>query len=297
MPAPLSDNTLARLKARLRLYIELTRFNRPIGSYLLLWPTLWALWIAAGGIPSAKLLLIFVLGVFLTRSAGCIINDFADRELDGHVKRTAQRPLATGKISSKEALTLFAVLMLMAFGLVLSTNPLTIGMSVIALLLASLYPFMKRHTHLPQVVLGAAFGWSIPMAFTATQNALPDIAWLIFAAKLIWTVAYDTMYAMVDRDDDLKIGIKSTAILFGHWDRHIIGLLQFLTLLLLVFLGLALQLSLPYYSGLLAAAVLFIHQQRLIFMRERESCFRAFLNNHYAGMAIFAGIFLHYSLH
>lgn len=282
------------LRERLSIYVELTRFNRPIGSYLLLWPTFWALWIAADGIPDWQLLVIFTLGVFLTRSAGCVINDFADRDFDGHVKRTAQRPLATGRISSKEALMLFAALMLVAFALVLLTNPLTIMMSFGGLFLAALYPFMKRHTHLPQVVLGAAFGWSIPMAFTAVQNDIPTVAWLIYLAKLMWTIAYDTMYAMVDRDDDVKIGVKSTAILFGDLDKAIIGALQVLTLVILVLVGIQLSLSPVYYLGLAVAAVLFIYQQYLIRARERDPCFKAFLNNHYAGLAIFVGIFLHY---
>lgn len=282
------------LRERLSIYVELTRFNRPIGSYLLLWPTFWALWIAADGIPDWQLLVIFTLGVFLTRSAGCVINDFADRDFDGHVKRTAQRPLATGRISSKEALMLFAALMLVAFALVLLTNPLTIMMSFGGLFLAALYPFMKRHTHLPQVVLGAAFGWSIPMAFTAVQNDIPTVAWLIYLAKLMWTIAYDTMYAMVDRDDDVKIGVKSTAILFGDLDKAIIGALQVLTLVILVLVGVQLSLSPVYYLGLAVAAVLFIYQQYLIRARERDPCFKAFLNNHYAGLAIFVGIFLHY---
>lgn len=282
------------LRERLAIYVELTRFNRPIGSYLLLWPTFWALWIAADGIPDWQLLVIFTLGVFLTRSAGCVINDFADRDFDGHVKRTAQRPLATGRISSKEALMLFAALMLVAFALVLLTNPLTIMMSFGGLFLAALYPFMKRHTHLPQVVLGAAFGWSIPMAFTAVQNDIPTVAWLIYLAKLMWTIAYDTMYAMVDRDDDLNIGVKSTAILFGDLDKAIIGALQVFTLVILVLVGRQLSLSPVYYLGLAVAAGLFIYQQYLIRNRERDPCFKAFLNNHYAGLVIFIGIFLHY---
>ena len=287
-------NSSLSLRERLAIYIDLTRFDRPIGSYLLLWPTLWALWIASDGIPDIKLLIIFIGGVFLTRSAGCVINDFADRKIDGHVKRTAARPLATGKISSKEALALFAFLMISAFILVLFTNTMTIAMSFGGLFLASLYPFMKRHTHLPQVVLGAAFGWAIPMAFTAVSEDVPTIAWLIYIAKILWTIAYDTMYAMVDRDDDLKIGVKSTAILFGNLDKLIIGILQILTLAILIIVGLQLSLSLPYYMGVIVAAGLFCYQQWLIRNRERETCFKAFLNNHYAGMAIFVGILIHY---
>jgi len=282
------------LRERAAVYIQLTRFNKPIGSYLLLWPTLWALWIAADGIPPLSLLIIFVVGVFLTRSAGCVINDFADRKIDGHVKRTAQRPLALGLISSKEALLLFTVLILLSFVLVLFTNSMTIWMSFGALALASLYPFMKRHTHLPQVVLGAAFGWAIPMAFTAVNESLPLVAWLIFLAKILWTVAYDTMYAIVDRDDDLKIGVKSTAILFGKQDRLIIGLLQLTTLCVLIIVGTLESMTWPYYIGLTVAAFLFVYQQHLIKDHDRTLCFKAFLNNHYAELAVFIGIIVHF---
>jgi 4-hydroxybenzoate polyprenyltransferase len=282
------------LRERFSIYIDLTRFNRPVGSYLLLWPTLCALWIAAEGIPDTKLIIVFVLGVFLTRSAGCVINDFADRKIDAHVKRTSQRPLATGRISSKEALILFAVLMLTAFSLVFFTNKMTVLMSFGGLFLASLYPFMKRHTHLPQVVLGAAFGWAIPMAFTAVNESIPAIAWLIYTAKILWTVAYDTMYAMVDRDDDMKIGVKSTAILFGDLDKIIIGALQLFTLIILFMVGQQLNFSWIFYIGLGIADILFAYQQFLIKDREREPCFKAFLNNHYVGLAVFSGIFLHY---
>lgn len=282
------------LRERLAIYAQLTRFNKPIGSYLLLWPTLWALWIAADGVPPLSLLIIFIAGVFITRSAGCVINDYADRHIDGHVKRTAERPLALGLISSKEALMLFAGLMLLAFVLVLFTNRMTIWMSFGALALASLYPFMKRHTHLPQVVLGAAFGWAIPMAFTAVDETLPLVAWLIFLAKMLWTVAYDTMYAMVDRDDDIKIGVKSTAILFGKQDKRIIGLLQIATLFVLLLVGTLESMTWPYYVGLVMAAVLFVYQQNLIKDRDRTRCFNAFLNNHYAELAVFVGIVVHF---
>ncbi|WP_293266897.1 4-hydroxybenzoate octaprenyltransferase [Neptunomonas sp.] len=289
-----TQNSALSLRDRFSIYIDLTRFDRPIGTYLLLWPTLCALWIASEGIPDTKLIIIFVLGVFLTRSAGCVINDFADRKIDAHVKRTSQRPLATGRISSKEALTLFAALMLFAFGLVLFTNKMTILMSFGGLFLASLYPFMKRHTHLPQVALGAAFGWAIPMAFTAVNESIPTIAWLIYMAKILWTVAYDTMYAMVDRDDDLKIGVKSTAILFGDQDKIIVGALQLLTISIFLIIGLQLSFNWPFYAGLAIAAMLFVYQQFLIKNRDRDACFKAFLNNHYAGLAIFVGVFLHY---
>ena len=282
------------LRERLAIYAQLTRFNKPIGSYLLLWPTLWALWIAADGVPPLSLLIIFIAGVFITRSAGCVINDYADRHIDGHVKRTAERPLALGLISSKEALMLFAGLMLLAFVLVLFTNRMTIWMSFGALALASLYPFMKRHTHLPQVVLGAAFGWAIPMAFTAVDETLPLVAWLIFLAKLLWTVAYDTMYAMVDRDDDIKIGVKSTAILFGKQDKRIIGLLQIATLFVLLLVGILESMTWPYYVGIVIAGVFFVYQQNLIKDRDRTRCFNAFLNNHYAELAVFVGIVVHF---
>jgi 4-hydroxybenzoate polyprenyltransferase len=282
------------LKQKLVAYGQLMRVDKPIGTYLVLWPTYWALWIAAEGIPDLKLLLIFSLGVFLTRSAGCAINDFADRHIDGHVKRTHQRPIPSGRVSAKEALILFASLMVVAFVLVLFTNTQTVLLSFGALALAAVYPFMKRYTHLPQVVLGAAFAWSIPMAFSAVQNSLPPYLWLIYAATLLWTVAYDTLYAMVDRDDDLRIGVKSTAVLFGDADKLIVSLLKVATLVLLVTVGVQLEMSFWYYAGLLIAAALFVRQQYQVRHRERDPCFRAFLNNHYVGMAIFAGIFLHY---
>ncbi|MBS98834.1 MAG: 4-hydroxybenzoate octaprenyltransferase [Oceanospirillaceae bacterium] len=281
---------------KLSAYIHLMRADRPIGTYLLLWPTLWALWIAAEGVPPLHLLVIFSLGVWLTRSAGCVINDYADRHFDGHVKRTKDRPLATGRVTEREALTLFAVLMALAFGLVLCTNGLTILMSFAGLALAFVYPFMKRYTHLPQVVLGAAFGWAIPMAFTAIQEQLPVIAWLIFLAKLAWTVAYDTMYAMVDRDDDLKIGIKSSAVLFGRYDRLIVGALHVTALLLLLAVGEVAGLGLWFHLGLAGAATLFIYQQWLIRHRERMPCLKAFLNNHWAELLVLVGIIIDYAV-
>lgn len=286
---------LSRLE-KLQAYSRLMRVEKPIGTYLLLWPAYWALWIAAEGLPSYELLIIFTLGVFLTRSAGCVINDYADRKIDGHVKRTALRPIPAGQVSAKEALILFAVLMGIAFILVLFTNWQTILLSGVGLLLAACYPFMKRYTHLPQVVLGAAFAWSIPMAFTAVTGEIAKQAWLIYIATLLWTVAYDTMYAMVDRDDDLKIGVKSTAILFGDADKVIIGILQISTLLSLILLALQVNLGLPFYMGLTGAAALFVYQQWLIRDREREPCFKAFLNNHYAGLLIFIGLAADYGL-
>lgn len=272
------------------------RMDRPIGTLLLLWPTLWSLWIAAKGVPSLKNLLIFVLGVIVMRAAGCVINDFADRKIDGQVLRTKDRPLATGAVSSREAIGLFVTLCLIAFGLVLMTDPLTIKLSVGGLILAFCYPFMKRHTHLPQVVLGAAFAWGIPMAYAAEAGELNRHMWLIYLAVVLWTVAYDTFYAMVDRDDDLKIGVKSTAVLFGEQDRFITGLLQFLTLWALVLVGKHFALGNLYYLGLAVAAGLFVYQQWLIRFRAREACFKAFLNNNWVGMAVFCGIAADYAL-
>lgn len=282
------------LRKRLPLYLKLMRVDRPIGTLLLLWPTLWALWLAAGGFPHGQLLIIFPLGVFLMRSAGCVINDFADRRVDGAVERTAQRPLAIGAVSTREALVLFFGLCALAFVLVLFTNRLTILLSLVAVALAAIYPFMKRYTHLPQVVLGAAFGWSIPMAFAAQLGEVPRTAWLVFAANLLWTIAYDTFYAMVDRDDDIKIGVKSTAILFGDDDRMITASLQALTLLALIFIGAQFKLAYWFYVSLIGVAALFIYQQWLIRERRRDLCFKAFLDNNRVGALIFAGIFLHY---
>ncbi|WP_020407422.1 4-hydroxybenzoate octaprenyltransferase [Hahella ganghwensis] len=281
-------------KPKWQIYLHLMRVDRPIGTYLVLWPTLWALWAAAEGIPTIKNLIIFTLGAFLMRSAGCVINDFADRRLDGHVKRTKHRPLATGLVSSKEALILFASLLGLSFILVLLTNTFTILLAFGGAALAAIYPFMKRHTHLPQVFLGAAFAWSIPMAFAAEINTLPEEVWLLYTATVVWTVAYDTMYAMVDRDDDLKIGIKSTAILFGDADKMIIAILQVMTLGILTIAGQHLELGVFYALGLVTAAVLFIYQQHLIRYRNRDHCFKAFLNNHWAGMAVFIGMALDY---
>lgn len=275
-------------------FMRLTRLNKPIGIFLLLWPTYWAVWIAADGNPSAKILIIFTLGVIVMRSAGCVINDFADRKVDGAVKRTAMRPLATGELTSKQALVIFFALLLVALLLVLQLNTNTVQLSFIAVVLASSYPFFKRFTHLPQVVLGAAFGWGIPMAFMATNNSVSEAAWWLFAANLCWTVAYDTQYAMTDRDDDLKIGIKSTAILFGRFDLLIIALLQITTLLLLARVGLGLGFDNFYYAGLSAAAGLFVYQYQITKERERMQCFNAFLNNHYAGLAIWLGLILNY---
>ncbi|MEX1032878.1 MAG: 4-hydroxybenzoate octaprenyltransferase [Cellvibrionaceae bacterium] len=282
--------------SRFSAYWQLMRFNRPIGTLLLLWPTLWTLWIAGAGRPGLDVVAIFVLGTIVMRAAGCVINDYADRNFDGHVERTRNRPLAIGLIAPWEAIVLFVVLCLIAFGLVLLTNPLTIKLSVAGVALAFCYPFMKRYTHLPQIVLGAAFSWAIPMAYAAETGELPSEVWLIYIANLLWTVVYDTFYAMVDRPDDLKIGIKSTAILFGRNDRLITATLQAMTLLALVLVGLRFELGLYYTGSLVAAGGLFAYQQYLIAYRHRKDCFRAFLNNNWVGMVIFVGIVVETSI-
>ena len=286
---------IAKIQQKAPIYWRLMRMDRPIGTLLLLWPTLWSLWIAAKGVPSLKNLVIFVLGVIVMRAAGCVINDFADRKIDGRVERTRNRPLATGAIASREAIGLFIALCLIAFTLVLFTDPFTIKLSVGGLLLAFCYPFMKRHTHLPQLVLGAAFAWGIPMAYSAEAGELTQSIWLIYLAVVLWTVVYDTFYAMVDRDDDLKIGVKSTAILFGEQDRVITGALQVMTIYALILVGNRFELGGFYYVGLAVAAGLFIYQQWLIRFRAREACFKAFLNNNWVGVAVFVGIVMDYS--
>ncbi|WP_447956763.1 4-hydroxybenzoate octaprenyltransferase [Vreelandella sp. EE7] len=273
-------------------FITLMRLDRPIGTWLLMWPTLWALWVAGEGVPGRGVLLIFIAGVYTMRAAGCVVNDYADRHFDGHVKRTKNRPLATGRISETEAKLLFILLVAASFVLVLLTNWFTVALSLGGVALAFIYPFMKRYTHFPQVVLGAAFSWAIPMAFGAVLGYVPFEAWVLFLANVLWTVAYDTQYAMVDRDDDLKIGIKSTAVLFGEADRLIIGLLQAATLALLALVGWRVGLGGFFWLGLVAMAVTFVHQQRLIVGRERDACFQAFLNNHWSGLLVFAGLAL-----
>ncbi len=283
-------------RTRLGRYWRLVRADRPIGIYLLLWPALWGLWIAAAGMPPAWVLFVFVAGTILMRSAGCAINDFADRDFDGRVERTAQRPLATGQVTPREALVVFAVLSLLAFALVLTLNTKTIAHSVIAVSLAALYPFTKRFTHMPQLFLGIAFGWAVPMAFTALQNQIPPVAWVLFGATVVWALIYDTMYAMVDRKDDLRVGIKSTAILFGRFDRLAVGLLQVLMLAMLWQVGQMTGRGVAYLLGLTAAAALFAYQQWLIRERVPARCFAAFLNNHYAGLLIFTGLFVDYLL-
>ncbi|MEX6315482.1 4-hydroxybenzoate octaprenyltransferase [Providencia manganoxydans] len=272
-------------------YSRLMRIDRPIGSLLLLWPTYWALWIAAQSIPSLHILIVFTAGVFLMRAAGCVINDFADRHFDGHVERTKHRPLPSGDVTEKEAKILFAALVGLSFLLVLTLNAMTIWLSIAGLALAWIYPFVKRVSNLPQVVLGAAFGWSIPMGFSAVSESLPFVCWLLFLVNILWSVIYDTQYAMVDRDDDLKIGVKSTAILFGQYDKLIIGVLQVVMLGLLVAIGLLAQLGITYYVCLLLAALLFVYQQKLMVNRERAPCFKAFMNNNYVGFILFIGIF------
>ena len=285
-----------RLNPRAWDFIQLMRLDKPIGIYLLLWPTLWALWIAGKGSPSLLNIGIFVIGVFLMRAAGCVINDFADRKVDGHVKRTEQRPLVSGKISSKEALVLFAVLVGASFLLVLLTNSTTIWLSFGGLALAACYPFMKRYTYYPQVVLGAAFSWGMPMAFTAENGDLPAAAWLLYIANLLWTVGYDTYYAMVDREDDLKIGVKSTAVLFGDADRIIIVTLQGLALGCLLLAGARFELGACFHVGLGVAALCFAWQFWSTRSRDRDACFKAFLHNHWAGLAIFVGIVADYAI-
>jgi 4-hydroxybenzoate polyprenyltransferase len=285
------------MNERLRQYALLMRLHKPIGILLLLWPTLWALWIAAAGHPDMRVLVVFVLGVVLMRSAGCVINDYADRNIDPHVRRTRERPIAAGRVTSREALVLFAVLCLLAFMLVLLMNRLTVLLSLVGVLLAATYPFTKRYTHLPQVYLGAAFGWAVPMVFAAQTGAVPTVAWLIFIANVLWATVYDTMYAMVDREDDLRIGVKSTAILFGTADRLLIGLLQVLLMACLVWVGMWAGLGPMYYTGLAAAAVFALYQQYLIRARQPERCFQAFLNNNWFGAAVFAGIAAHYLFH
>jgi len=279
---------------RIKNYLLLIRLNKPIGIFLLLWPTLWALWLAAEGFPNHKILIVFLFGVFLMRSAGCILNDIADKDFDKFVARTKNRPLASNKLSSIEAFIFASCLILAAFLLVLTTNTLTVQLSFIALILAGIYPFLKRYTYLPQIFLGLAFGWSIPMAFAATITSIPKIAWLLLIVNILWTVVYDTIYAMVDREDDLKIGIKSTAILFDDADRFIIGIIQALVLIALIVVGKQASLNLPYYLSIAFGCILFIYQSYLIKDREPKKCMQAFMNNNWFGLVIFIGLFINY---
>jgi 4-hydroxybenzoate polyprenyltransferase len=288
--------TKERVFDRALQYAILARLNKPIGIFILLWPALWAVWLASDGKPDLLVLTVFCLGVVLMRSAGCVINDYADRDFDPHVERTKLRPIASGKVQSKEALVLFVSLCLCAFALVLLLNAYTIALSFVGAFLAASYPFMKRYTNLPQAYLGMAFGWAVPMAFAAQLNQIPAVAWVLYLAVMLWALVYDTMYAMVDKDDDLKIGVKSTAILFGAYDRHIMAVLQLIILGLLVSVGLMKELGWPYYLGLTIAAGLSIYQQRLIFHRDKQQCFKAFLNNNWFGLAVFVGILLEYTL-
>ncbi|WP_108472103.1 4-hydroxybenzoate octaprenyltransferase [Rhodanobacter thiooxydans] len=281
-----------RQREKARDYLVLTRMDRPIGALLLLWPTWWALWLAAGDFPPWKLLLIFTLGVFVMRAAGCAINDFADRKLDPQVERTAGRPIASGRVTPREALAVFAALLAFAFVLVLLTNRLTIQLAFAGAALAAIYPFTKRWTYLPQVVLGAAFGWSIPMAFAAVSGSVPPVGWLLFLGNILWSVIYDTEYAMVDRDDDLKAGAKSTAILFGDADLPILGMLMGTLLLAMLFVGQRAALGWPYWLALLAAAGLFGYQLWLIRGRARDACLAAFRHNNWLGLALWIGIVL-----
>lgn len=295
-PPPPAAPAEVSWRERLSRYWLLVRGDRPIGWLLLLWPTWWALWVASGGVPKVWTLVVFSAGVWLTRAAGCVINDYADRWLDGSVERTRHRPLATGAVSPREALLLFAVLMLLALALVCTTNLLTVLLSGVGALLAASYPYLKRYTHLPQVYLGMAFGWGIPMAFAAVQGTVPPVAWVLYVANIFWATAYDTWYAMVDRDDDIRMGAKSTAILFGDLDRIAIAVLYMLMLLALLLAGRQAQLRWPYWSGLGVAALLVAYEFLITHRRDRAGCFRAFLHNHWVGMAVFAGIAAHYLL-
>lgn len=283
---------LPAIHARAPAFILLTRANKPIGTYLLLWPTLSALWLAAAGWPDWHLIVIFALGTWMMRSAGCCINDVADAGVDGSVKRTEGRAIVTGQVTRKEALLCFMVLCLLSASLLLFMNTMTMLMSLGAVALTAIYPFMKRYTHLPQVVLGMAFSWGILMAFTAQTETLPAIAWVLYVANCLWTVAYDTQYAMVDREYDLQIGVKSTAILFGDADRVMIGILQGMFVLALLLVGRSMALSWWYYLGVTVAAALLVYQQWLIKDRQPDACFAAFLNNHWVGLAIFVGVVL-----
>ena len=282
------------LLRKLDAYMRLMRIDRPIGALLLLWPTLWALWIAGEGRPDALVVAVFVTGVFVMRAAGCVINDVADRHIDPHVERTRERPLANGRVSVREALTLFVLLLALALALVLTQNALTIGLAVVGAALATCYPFMKRYTHLPQVFLGVAFAWGAPMSFAALNDAVPPIAWLIVTTVALWAVIYDTMYAMCDRADDLRIGVKSTAILFGDADRMVIAIMQVVFLVGLLLIGSQAGLGHWYRGSILVAGLLCAYQQYLIRDRDRSGCLRGFLNNNWVGAALFAGIVADY---
>jgi len=281
---------------RMQQYWLLARFDKPIGILILLWPALWALWLASDGQPDLLVLTVISLGVVLMRAAGCVINDYADRELDPHVERTKLRPMAAGKVSPKEALIVFAVLTLSSFALVLLLNIYTIMLSFVGAFLAASYPFMKRYTQLPQAYLGIAFGWAVPMSFAAQSNEIPTVAWVLYLAVVLWALVYDTMYAMVDKEDDLKIGIKSTAILFGEYDRHIMAVLQLIIIGLLYWVGRLQDVSWIYFTALALSSLFFVYQQKLIFHREKADCFTAFLNSHWFGLTLFIGLVLEFSV-
>ena len=280
---------------QLRNYVELMRLNKPIGIWLLLWPTLWALWLAGSGHPDPGIFTVFIVGVTVMRSAGCVLNDFADRNIDPYVERTRARPIASGAVAPAEALTLFIALSLVAIGLAAMLNRPAQVLAVIAAGLTVIYPFIKRFISIPQFVLGAAFGWAVPMAFAAQLGETPQIAWLVFGTALVWAVIYDTFYAMVDREDDLKVGVKSTAILFGDADLFVIGGLQLLMLAALAFIGNMAELGIWYFGSIGVAAVLMGYHQWLARDRKPAGCFEAFLHNHYIGMIVFIGIVLHYT--
>jgi len=281
---------------RLQQYWLLARFDKPIGILILLWPALWALWLASSGSPDLLVLTVICCGVVLMRAAGCVINDYADRNLDPHVERTKLRPMAAGKVQPKEALIVFTILSLTAFAMVLLLNTYTILLSFGGVFLAASYPFMKRYTQLPQAYLGIAFGWAVPMSFAAQSNEIPLVAWLMYLATALWALVYDTMYAMVDKEDDLKIGIKSTAILFGDKDREIMAVLQVIIMLLMIQVGRLQDLSWIYYVTLACASLFFVYQQKLIFYRDKQNCFKAFLNSNWFGLTIFVGLVLEFSL-
>ena len=284
------------LQGRWRHYFLLMRLDRPVGIYLLLWPCMWALWIAAEGVPGGLNLAVFIVGVVLMRSAGCVINDYADRDFDPHVERTKQRPIACGAVSKEEALLLAGGLVLLAFLFVLLLNTLTIWLSFVAVALAGIYPFMKRYTYMPQIFLGLAFGWGVPMAFAAETGSIPTVAWLLLAATVVWATAYDTIYAMIDRKDDLKIGVRSTAILFGTADKIIVGILQALVVFILFLVGQRLSLGGYYQIALMVGALLMVYQQYLIRHRDAAGCMKAFKNNHWFGLVVFLGVVAHYAL-
>ena len=295
MKNSLVANFAPEIVSQLRNYGKLMRIDKPIGVWLLLWPTLWALWIAGEGAPDQGLFVVFVLGVFIMRSAGCVLNDFADRKIDPYVERTRSRPLATGAVAPLEALTLFAALSLIAIGLASMLNKQAQLLAVVGAVLTVVYPFIKRYLSIPQFVLGAAFGWAIPMAFAAQTGGTPELAWLLFGIAVVWAVIYDTIYAMVDRKDDVKIGVKSTAVLFGEVDLFVIAGLQLLMILGLVFVGFRAELGLWYYLSVVVAAGMLAWHLWLARDRQPAGCFKAFLKNHLIGMVIFIGIVLHYT--